>query len=788
MANHFDTTIRESTDLIETGLKLLDGVVRQLRSGLQPDGERQPVAVDASGPRNIDGALSELGNRLARFGLMTAPEDMPAAWRDVLEDVRHCFADADGPRGGGRRAADVLLSSGSLAIQQALRGLASYYTSPRGAFGTFADNVREVFDDAHVYATLQYREVLERYRQRLERVPGDAATRVALARTYIKCGLYLEAIRELQVAREDPGVLPGALHELSVASFRAGRHADAAAYAREAMETAGGNERTRLLLWLASEKSGGYALDVPPEMRMQVRSGRQPTTLALEDLAARVGLDKTSGGRGTAVFDYDGDGWLDVLVAAAYGGCTLYRNNGDGSFTDVSIPSGMDTCQTAFITTIGDYDNDGHPDIFVTRNGFFSGDCSLYHNNGDGTFTDVTERAGLAGWGPAFTASWVDYDLDGRLDLFVAYNLGSLFERKTKNTLFHNNGDGTFTDVTDRSGLVTEWPTIGSTWGDYDNDGRPDLFLSNSIGRSQLFHNNGDGTFTDVSRESGLDGYAIGSICYWIDYDDDGWLDLVQNVWSDAEDVIHTLRHGEGPPDGQPARLWRNNRDGTFTLRSRELGVTGCWGSMSGNAGDLNNDGHQDLVFGNGSPRMERVEPLTLLESDGRGFRDVTFTAGLPITGKSHGVNLADLYGDGRLTLIVASGGAYPGDLLTVGAFCPKERPGHYLNVRLVGARSNRSAIGARIRLEAGGRSQHRLVSGGSQFGCLPLEQHFGLGTDALVVDAIEIWWPSGARQRVAGPIAANNTIRITEGDERVEDVYARAGRETAGRPPTELA
>jgi FG-GAP-like repeat/ASPIC and UnbV len=400
----------------------------------------------------------------------------------------------------------------------------------------------------------------------------------------------------------------------------------------------------------------------------------------------------------------------------------------------------------------------------------------------------VTERAGLTGWGPAFTASWVDYDLDGRLDLYVAYNLGSLFERKTKNRLFHNNGDGTFTDVTDAAGIVTEWPTIGSSWGDYDNDGRPDLFVSNSLGRSQLFHNNGDGTFTEVGREAGIDAYGLGSICYWIDYDNDGWLDLVQNVWSDSEDVIHTLQHGEGPPDGQPVRLWRNNRDGTFSLRSRELGVTGCWGSMSGNAADINNDGYQDIILGNGSPRMERVEPLTLLQSDGRRFHDVTFTAGLPITGKSHGINVADLFGDGRMTLIVASGGAYPGDLLTVGAFCPKERLGHYLNVRLVGTRSNRSAIGARLKIEAGGRPQHRLVAGGSQFGCLPFEQHFGLGPHTRVVDAIEIGWPSGLRQRVEGPIAADNTIRITEGDDRIEDVYTKRGQAIAGRPRLEIA
>jgi hypothetical protein len=291
-----------------------------------------------------------------------------------------------------------------------------------------------------------------------------------------------------------------------------------------------------------------------------------------------------------------------------------------------------------------------------------------------------------------------------------------------------------------------------------------------------------------VSREAGIDMYGLGSICYFIDYDNDGWLDIVQNVWSDSEDVIHTLEHAEGPPDGQPVRIWRNNRDGTFSLRSRELGITGCWGSMSGNAADVNNDGYQDIILGNGSPRMERVEPLTLLQSDGARFHDVTFTAGFPITGKSHGVNAADLLGDGRMTVIVASGGAYPGDLLTVGAFRPKERLGHYLNVRLVGVESNRSAIGARIKIEAGGRDQHRLVSGGSNFGCLPFEQHFGLGAETTVVDSIEIRWPSGREQRIEGPIAADNTIRITEGAPAVEDVYPRRTRALAGNGHLELA
>ncbi len=391
--------------------------------------------------------------------------------------------------------------------------------SREGGFRAFIVNVLEVFDDAHVYATLQYREVLERYKQRLDRNPGDGPARIELARTLIKCGLYHDAIKELHVARQDPRARDKAFHELAVASFRAGRYTDAGLFARDAMALTGSHPRSRLILWLAAQKAGGYAPDVPAEMRMQLRSGQQPTNLALVDVAAEIGLDKTSGGRGTAIFDYDGDGYLDVLVAAAHGGCTLYKNNGDGTFTDASISSGMDTLSHRVRADVGDYDNDGVPDVFVTRNGFFSGACSLYHNNGDGTFTDVTAKSGITGLGTGV------HGVVGRLRL--RRQARSLRRLQPRIALRAQDAQspvpqqrGRYVHRRDRpaAGITSEWPTIGHAWGDYDNDGRPDLFVSNSLGRSQLFHNNGDGTFTDVSREAGVDSYGLGSICYFIDY------------------------------------------------------------------------------------------------------------------------------------------------------------------------------------------------------------------------------------------------------------------------------
>ena len=299
----------------------------------------------------------------------------------------------------------------------------------------------------------------------------------------------------------------------------------------------------------------------------------------------------------------------------------------------------------------------------------------------------------------------MDYDCDGKLDLFVSTNLGGLFDRKTPNRLFHNNGDGTFTDIAVKAGIVSAWPTIGHSWGDYNNDGYPDLFLSNAIGPPQLFRNNGDGTFTDVTAGADLDHTALAFGAQWCDIDDDGWLDIIQYSWAIHEDVVHSIRTGEAPPYGHPTRVYRNNRDGTFTEIGRMLGIKECWGSMSGNAADLNNDGYLDIALGNGGPLMDRSEPLVILENDGTRFHNVTFSAGLPLIGKGHGANCADLFNDGRLSHPVRHRRKLPRRFNDDFCFCPKERPGNYLSVHLTGTTSNRDAIGARLKLLAGGRS-----------------------------------------------------------------------------------
>ena len=715
--------------MAEAGLSVMGRAMQAAQSavgqlaGQEPS--HAPTEPPLEGPQNLDQATADFANRLALVAKSTAwnRKGIVDVWPDIVNAARESFGHLS-PKDARQWAAlpfQLPLSFGTLLAQSGLRGLHTALSLSPGHVPGLVSYATEFFTDNDIYITLQYREFVAQLESQVRENPEDSKARVKLGETYIKLGRYLDAARELATAAQDPASRAAAFSASTVAHFRAGNFPRTVQDAVAALRENPANHQARYWLWLAAQKLGGYPSSVPEEFRMEVRAGRHPSSVQFEDVARKIGLDKTSGGRGTAVFDYNGDGYLDVVISSGNAGCSLYRNNGDGTFTDVTVGSGLEDCVNTFSICVGDYNNDGWDDLYITRLGFFPGESVLYRNNGDGTFTDVTKDAGLQAWGPVFTAEWVDYDCDGNLDLFVPNNQGRLFDRKIPDRLFHNNGDGTFTDVAEKAGLVSESPSIACAWGDYDNDGFPDLFLSSGLGRSQLFHNNGDGTFTDVSDAAGVDQISLGSVSFWCDYDNDGWLDLVQTIWSPGEMVLDTLMLGEGPPDGEPMRIYHNNRNGTFTLKNRELGIDGCWGTMSGNAGDFNNDGHIDFLLGNGGPPMSQTEPAVILEADGKGkFNNVTFSAGLPFTGKGHGANLADLAGDGRLCLIVATGGSYPGDLLTTSVFRPTTLPGNYLNVRLVGAKSNRNAIGARLKLETGGRSQYRLVSGGSGFGCLP--------------------------------------------------------------------
>ena len=777
MASRFADFLKIPAGMIELGLTALDAGARTMRSGLDaiagPASKPMRNAPPVDGPQDLDTALSDFANQMVRIGWISLPSGVPLKQlaEDIANSARRAFGYLDFK---DLRTLAVPLelpfSATGIAAEMMLRMMAIYSVVGPKRLPVFLSNAAEVYIETAVFIGLEYKEVIERYKEHLKRNPDDTKTHLELGRFYIKCGLYDHAVGELNAAARDETLRARARQESSLAHLRAGRFTEAVQDGVAAMTADDSSERARAVMWLASRNLGGYPASVPDRFRMEVKAGYEPARVKFENIAAQIGLDKICAGRGTAVFDYNNDGLLDIVVTAAHAGCTLYRNNGDGTFTDVTVGSGLDECVNGFVIIAGDYDNDGYPDLFVTRLGFYYGECDLYHNNGDGTFTNVTEKAGVRAWGPAYTAAWVDYDCDGRLDLFIGYNLGGMFDRRIQNRLFHNNGDGTFTDVSEEAGLANVFTTIGSCWGDYNNDGFPDLFLSSGLGRPQLFRNNGNGTFTDVSLAAGLTDYVVGTTCGFIDYNNDGLVDIVQYSWSDHEDVIETMKTGRGPKDGSPLVIYHNNGDGTFTAKTREVGLDGCWGTMSGNYGDVNNDGFIDLLLGNGSPRMERLEPFVLLENDRGTFHNSTFSAGLPFSGKSHGTNCADLFGDGRMSIIIAAGGGYPGDLMQTAVHCPVTLPGNYVNVRLEGVKSNRDGNGARITLVNGKQRQIREVNHGSSFGCLPLEQHFGLG-ETTEVEALEIRWPSGLIQRIENP-PVNDTIRVVEGEPDWQPVY----------------
>ena len=776
MNSALQSLLKVQTDLLKAGLSTLGSGVNAVQArleGIAGQGHDSPNSAPVDGPQNLDSALADFANHMVRILRITRPEpgEILKTAGEAFDSARRSFGyvGLSDPRTLALSLA-LPLSVSKMMAEAMLRGLMFLQALGPEHFTGSTFDFMETQSDIGPFVGLQYKNLIERHEARLGQAPDDAVTRRELGRVYIKCGRYAEAVIELtKAAAEDPSIRGLALYDSCVASYRGGKFADAVRYGVNAMTENPHNERARYWIWMASRKLDGYPASVPTAFQMELRAGIAPTTLEYENIAAKVGLNKTSAGRGTAIFDYNNDGLLDVAITSAHGGTNLYRNNGDGTFTDVSIGSGIDQAVNGFGISAGDYDNDGFTDLYITRLGWYPGPGTLYHNNGDGTFTDVTEKAGLANWGPCFSASWVDYDCDGNLDLFIPHNVGGIFDRHVPHRLFHNNGDGTFTDVTEKAGITSVLPAIGSAWGDYNNDGYPDLFFS-GLGHAQLFRNNGDGTFTDVTKEAGFDDPALGSVCTFVDYDNDGWLDILQFVWSEYEDVIHTMGAGRGPDSGKSARIWHNNRDGTFTRKDTEIGLNGCWGTMSGAYGDLDNNGHLDFMLGNGAPPMDRIEPMILLQNDGTGFRNTTFAAGLPFTGKSHGVNCADFFGDGRLSILVSAGGLYPGDLLTSTVFCPRERGGNYLNVRVKGTKCNRDAIGARVTMFTQDGQQMREVSGGTNFGCLPTEQHFGLGKLKKIA-AVEIRWPGGATQRADNP-PVNATIQIVEGEAGFEQIH----------------
>jgi hypothetical protein len=501
-------------------------------------------------------------------------------------------------------------------------------------------------------------------------------------------------------------------------------------------------------------------------------------------------------GSGIAFFDYDHDGWLDIYLtngsrlgepwpAGQAPTSHLYKNNRDGTFTDVTDKSGIARTGWQTGVCVGDYDNDGWDDLFCC----FWGHNILFHNNGDGSFTDVTKKAGLYNeqvrWGSGCT--FLDYDRDGHLDLFVC-NYIKLDPGETSasnptacqwkgipvmcgprgltgdtNILYHNNGDGTFTDVSQKAGILKPGPrySITAVSSDYDNDGWPDIYVAVDSEPSILFRNNHDGTFTDVAvmagcaySENGHEQAGMGVAV--ADYDCDGWFDIFKTNFAD-----------------DTCNLYHNNGDGTFNdvTFASGIGINNQYVAWGCGFIDYDNDGWADIIQVNGHvyPEIGGHEigqtyknPRLVYKNMGNGqFKDVSSAMGPGITQhySSRGAAFGDYDNDGDIDALVLNLGDLPSLLRNDGG-----NKQNWIKIKLVGTKCNRTAIGARVRVVVGGHSQiDEVRSGSSVMSQSDLRLHFGLGKSQQV-DLIEVKWPTTQKTESFNKVKANQILTIREG------------------------
>ena len=710
--------------------------------------------------------------------------------------------------------------SGTAAMVSRLEAIAAAATQTNPYAGSIrAQTLEAVIPPASLPDLLRYRSEIARYllyagesepaASAFEDILREAAGDPSVSPTFVSAVRQLLALSHLRLAMQRNCVSGPAAARCSVPVDRGAVHPDDRA-ARRAIE-----EYTRILgdppdestalaarwlLNLAYMTVGEYPFHVPERWLVPPGAFRSDHDVGrFPDVAGRLGVDVAGRKGGSVMDDFDGDGRLDIVASSA-GLFTVaagenpnqlryFRNEGDGTFSDRTTEAGLDGLVSGLHVIHADYDNDGFLDLLVLRGAWLDTGHpnSLLRNNGDGTFSDVTEAAGLLMPAPTQAAAWGDYDNDGWVDLFIGNESrgdGSASAAGASvypSRLFRNNGDGTFTDVAAEAGVAVVGFVKGAVWGDYDNDGRLDLYVTRlrPDQPNRLFHNEGSGagggwSFRDAAAEAGVEGPPVSFPTWFFDYDNDGWEDLFVSGFSGGLADVVLERLGQ-PHRGQLPRLYRNDRDGTFTDVTRAVGLDRIMVGMGSNFGDLDNDGFLDLYLGTGDPDYRMLIPnLMFRNAAGERFQDVTSSGGFGHLQKGHGVSFGDVDADGDQDLYHVSGGAYEGDTFPNALYL---NPGHghrWLTLRLEGVASNRAAIGARIRVTAvtrdGAREVHVTVGSGGSFGGSSLQQEIGLGA-ATGIRTVAITWPVTGETDVYDDVRLDGAYRVREGDAALSPV-----------------
>ena len=470
--------------------------------------------------------------------------------------------------------------------------------------------------------------------------------------------------------------------------------------------------------------------------------------------------------------DFNGDNRPDLLITSGDWdiGTSVFVQKPDGNYTDIGRNSGLEDQRMSVNVSSADYDNDGDLDALLIRGGWETPyRLTLLRNRGDGSFEDVTISAGFFEPIASQSACWGDYDLDGDLDLYVA---GEYHDRNATplnhNRLYRNNGDGTFVDVADKAGVINQGWAKGVVFGDYNNDGKPDLYVSNMNGFNRLYKNLGDGTFVDVAPELNLIEPIRSFSCWFWDYNNDGWQDLlVTGFGANLQEIVMDMS-GKKPEKAVRSRLYHNLSGKGFKDVTKETGLDFVTLPMGSNYADYDNDGFLDFYLATGRPPYSILIPNRMFRNiNGQAFSDSTVETGTGHLQKGHGVSFADGDSDGDLDLFVQTGGQTPADKSHNVFF---ENPGHgrhWLKLKLEGTKSNRCAIGtkieARFQLQNGlYRIIHRVVSAGSSFGGNSLVVHLGLDSANTVSD-LTIRWPSGCTETFSN-IQSDQFFHLKEG------------------------